>query len=488
MKTPLHILQLEDDPLDALLIRKTLEAGGILFESTCVHTRDDFVAALDKGGIDIVLSDFSLPTFDGLKAVELSRKRWPDLPIILVSRTLGEDVAIETLKSGATDYILKQGLPRLIPALKRAMHEVEVQKDKRILEHQFIEAQKMEVIGQLAGGVAHDFNNILAVIMGYGELLLPKMRAGSPERMFTEEILHASQRAVGLTRQLLVFSRKQTISPAVQDLNHLVKEMESMLRRLIDENIQMTVAYGQEPGSIHADRGYIGQLLMNLVVNARDAMPHGGKLTISTGQLTLDATEAQKLFGPTRPVSLVPQTQAGAYITLSVGDTGTGMTEEVQARLFEAFFTTKPTGKGTGLGLPTCKTIVEQSGGEITFTTQLGIGTVFTIYFPRIHQSPTVSVRDGKSTSPLPRGNETLLVVEDEPTLRHLARSVLEGQGYQVLTAANGQDGLHIAQGHKQSPIQLVVTDVIMPLMGGKVMSEWLKIFDPRLKILFTSG
>jgi len=264
--------------------------------------------------------------------------------------------------------------------------------------------------------------------------------------------------------------------------------MESMLRRLIDENIQMTLVYGEDLGSIQADRGYIGQLLMNLVVNARDAMPMGGKLTITTNVLTLDATSAQTLFGTPPATSLISANKSGDYTTLTVTDTGTGMTDEVKARLFEAFFTTKASGKGTGLGLSTCKTIVEQSGAEMNFSSQVGNGTTFTVYFPQLPQSPVAPHQREKALDLLPRGDETVLVVEDEPSLRHLARSVLESQGYRVLSAANGHDGLHIAQAHKDSPIQLVVTDVVMPVMGGKVMAEWMKIFDPHLKILFTSG
>jgi len=600
MKSPLRILHLEDDPRDAVLIQSTLEGEGIACETLCVQSREDFVAALEQGGIDLILSDFSLPSFDGLSAAQIVRAQWAAIPLILVSGTLGEELAIDSLKSGATDYVLKERLSRLAPAVRRAMKEVEdrmasertseelretgerlkivfsesplgialvgmdgrpvlsnaalqkmlgyngqelsqmhfsdfthpddcakdldcyqqlirgerknyqmekryIRKDgdvvwarlsvsmahgvagqavfaigmvedithHRNLETQFIEAQKMEVIGQLAGGVAHDFNNILGVIMGYSDLLMADLGGVGRLRSYAEEIRHASERAAGLTRQLLVFSRKQTVQLVVLDLNDVVTDVETMLRRLVDENIEMTIVLGEQIGPVMADSGYVGQVLMNLVVNARDAMPNGGHLTIHTGNVTVGQKETDAI--------------PGDYVMLSVTDTGTGMSDQVKAHLFEAFFTTKPKNKGTGLGLATCQTIVQQSGGHIRVHSEIAKGTTFKVYFPRAAPSPNVAARPIQS-GPLPRGTETLLVVEDDPSVRHLARGVLEAQGYQVLSSPNGQDALHVASDHKGAPIGLVVTDVIMPVMGGKVMAEWLKATYPAVKILFTSG
>jgi two-component system cell cycle sensor histidine kinase/response regulator CckA len=345
------------------------------------------------------------------------------------------------------------------------------------VEAQFIEAQKMEVIGQLASGVAHDFNNILGIIIGYTDLLVPKLDSDGIGHQYIEEIRHAAERAVGLTRQLLVVSRKQTVQPVVLDLNAVVKDMEKMLRRLIDENIEMTVVPGKEIGHVKVDSGYVGQVLMNLVVNARDAMPLGGKLTVATTNATLDENYAGKHEG------VVP----GDYVMLSVSDTGTGITDEVKAHLFEAFFTTKPKGKGTGLGLATCQTIVKQCGGHIGVYSEPDKGATFKIYFPRVEQ-PLDGTARAVQTGPLPRGTETLLVVEDEPAVRHLTCSVLEAQGYNVLRANNGKDGLRAARDLKGQPISLVITDVIMPLMGGDEMAKALKETYPDLKILFTSG
>ena len=477
MKSPLRILHLEDNPNDAEIIRSMLETSGICCEITLVHERKSFLAELEFGCVDLVLSDFALPAFDGLSAVKIVRAKWPDIPVILVSGTLGEERAIDALKSGATDYVLKERLNRLVPAVCRAMQEVEEREERRRLEAQFIEAQKMEVIGQLASGVAHDFNNILAIIMFSADLMSREIGADNPLMEYIEEIRNASERAAGLTRQLLVFSRKQTVNTVVLDVNETVKELEKMLRRLVDENVAMTIVPGKDMGHIKADSGYVGQLLMNLVVNARDAMPNGGKLTIATNNITLDESYA----------SVHPGVSTGDYVMLSVSDTGTGMTEEIKARLFEAFFTTKPKGKGTGLGLATCHTIVQQSAGHIGVYTEVGKGTTFNIYFPRVEPALHAAVKPIQG-GPLPRGTETLLVVEDEPSVRHLARGVLEGLGYQVLSAPNGKEALRVAQEHKGSPICLVLTDVVMPLMGGMAMAEWLKVTYPDLQVLFTSG
>jgi two-component system cell cycle sensor histidine kinase/response regulator CckA len=477
MNTPLRILHLEDNPNDAALIQSALEKGDISCNTTRVHTRAEFGAQLGRGCYDLILSDYSLPAFDGLSAVAIVRAQWPELPFILISGTMGEDFAIESLKSGATDYVLKTRLSRLVPAVHRAMREVKERAESRQMEARFIEAQKMEVIGQLAAGVAHDFNNILGVIMGYSDMMLMKLAAADPMRNYVGEIRRASERAAGLTLQLLVFGRKQTVQPVVIDLNVVLRDLEQMLERLIDENITLSLIPCAQPGNIMADPGYIGQVLMNLVVNARDAMPDGGSLSIATSRVTLDAAFTQAYPG------MLP----GDYMRLSVSDTGTGMSEEVKARIFEAFFTTKPAGKGTGLGLATCQTIVHQSGGCMSVASEVGKGTTFQVHFPCVEQ-PLEATTPAASGGLLPRGTETVLVVEDDPAVRHLAVEVLQSQGYSVLPAFNGQDGLNVARAHQGPPIQMVVTDVIMPLMGGKVMSEWLKVTYPNIKVLFTSG
>jgi two-component system cell cycle sensor histidine kinase/response regulator CckA len=349
--------------------------------------------------------------------------------------------------------------------------------DKKKLEAQFIEAQKMEVLGRLAGGVAHDFNNILAVIIGYSDLLIQELGADDSRAKLAEEIRHASERAAGLTQQLLIYSRKEMKQPVLLDLNKELQNMNKMLRRLVNEHVVMTLIPGTQPARIKADPGYVGQVLMNLVVNARDAMPNGGQLTITTSHAVLDENDAHAHPG------LAP----GDYVMLGVSDTGTGMTDDVKAHLFEPFFTTKSKGKGTGLGLATCQTIVKQSGGCIGVDSAPGKGTTFKVYFPCVDEPFDHDAQLVKA-EPLPRGTETLLVVEDDPDVRRLTAKVLKAQGYAVLRAANGQDALRLVQEHKTGPIHLAITDVVMPLMGGKVMAEWLRATHPGLKILFTSG
>lgn len=477
MKTPIRILHLENDPADVALVQSALESGGISFSTTCVQSREDFVSALEKGNIDLVLSDFSLPAFNGLSAAELVRTKWPSIPLIMVSWTSGEELALDSVKNGATDYVFKGRISRLVPAVRRCMLEVDARSQRQQLEARLIESQKMEAVGQVAAGVAHDFNNILAVILGYTELVTSELSPDSPLHESMEEIRLASERASGLTRQLLVFSRKQTVKPIVLDLNEEVKDMEKMLRRVIHENIGMTIVCEEKFGRIKAAPGYVGQVLLNLVVNSRDAMPNGGELTIATENVFLDEDYIRQHPGAT----------PGEHVMLSVRDTGTGMTAEVKNRLFEAFFTTKPSGKGTGLGLSTCRTIVQSSGGHIEIQSEVGIGTTFRVYFPRVQEDLDISAKPLQKGM-LPRGTETILVVEDDPALRRLACQILERQGYKVLAALNGQDALRVVSQHKGEIISLVVTDVVMPVMGGKEMTERLKHNNSEIKILFTSG
>ncbi|MEJ0000714.1 MAG: response regulator [Verrucomicrobiota bacterium] len=480
--TPRRILIVEDDVHDADLMVTELQRVGFAFDWTRVDNEPDFLAQLASPP-DLILSDYVMPQFSGPRALELLKERTTlDVPFIIVSGTIGEETAVATIKQGAADYLLKDRIGRLGPAVNRALQEVAERRERAGLQAQFIEAQKMEVVGQLAAGVAHDFNNVLAVIMGYGDLIEQELGDHHPLLRYTEEIRHAAKRASGLTRQLLIFSRKEAVQPEPLDLSEVVGGMDKMLRRIVDENTEMTITCSPRLGLIKADSGYIWQVLMNMVVNARDAMPGGGKLLIKTGAATL---------GPGAPSVAAGLLPAGDYVTLSVTDTGTGIPPEVKARLFEPFFTTKPAGKGTGLGLVTCQTIIRQSGGHIEVDSEPGQGTTFRIYFPRL----SAPVGGGnRSTAPRreppanPRGTETLLIVEDEPAVRLLAQGVLKAQGYDVLVALNGQDALRVAREHTGPRIALVLTDLVMPHMGGRALAEGLRKTDPQLRILFTSG
>ena len=477
MKSPLCILHMEDDANDAALVRMSLESAGIFCAIIHVRSERDFVATLERGGIDLILLNYTGSGFDGGSAAEIAGRQWPDIPLILVCGMLDEDASRDSLKTGVTDHVLKQHLARLALAVNRAMRDVKERDQRRSLEEQIIEGQRMEVIGQLCAGVAHDFNNILAVIMGYSDLIMDDPVLEDRLRKYAGEIRHASERAAGLTGQLLMFSRKQSVQPVVLDLNAVSQDLHKMLRRLIDENIEIVIAPGADIGRVMADAGHVGQVLKNLVVNARDAMPNGGKITITTSNVTLHENDVRDRVDAT----------AGEYVMLSVRDTGTGMTEQVKAHLFEALYTTKAKGKGTGLGLATCQTIIRKSGGHISVCSELGKGSEFRFYYPRVDQ-PLGAAASPDQSGLLPRGTETLLVVEDDTPVRHLACGVLEDLGYQVLSASNGQEALHVAREHKGPAIRLAVTDVIMPQMGGMVMAEWLKVTYTDLKILFTSG
>jgi two-component system, cell cycle sensor histidine kinase and response regulator CckA len=348
--------------------------------------------------------------------------------------------------------------------------------ERKTLEEQLRQAQKMEAIGQLAGGIAHDFNNLLTAITGYSELTMRRLPAEDPLRQNIEEIKKAGERAAALTRQLLAFSRKQVLQPKVLDLNAVISELEKMLRRLIGEDIGLRTALDSELGSVKADPGQVEQIIMNLVVNARDAMPRGGKLTIETKNVYLDEDYAKN------HIAAIP----GPYVMLAVSDTGTGMDEQTQARIFEPFFTTKEAGKGTGLGLSTVYGIVKQSGGNIWVYSEVGRGTTFKVYLPRVDEGAQEYKRSTEAEEAI-RGVETILLAEDEEMVRKLARQVLEMYGYQVLDAANGGAALLICERHT-GPIHLLITDVIMPEMSGRELAGRLAQLRPEMKVLYMSG
>ena len=343
-------------------------------------------------------------------------------------------------------------------------------------ELQLRQSQKMDAIGRLAGGVAHDFNNLLTVILGYGEQMLEQLGPHDPMRRAVEEIQSAAGRAAALTGQLLAFSRKQMLEPRVIDLNAVLAGTGHLLRRLIGEDIQLEVTLDPRLGRVLADEHQIQQVIMNLAINARDAMPQGGRLTLTTTNADLDATYAQGH----QPLP------AGRYVALEVSDTGTGMDVETRARLFEPFFTTKERGKGTGLGLATVYGIVQQSGGHIWVYSEPGHGTVFKIYLPRLPE-PSPEGEPTATPRPLPAGSETVLLVEDETMVRDLLRGMLERHGYRVLTAQSGEEALEVAAAHP-GPLHLLVTDVVMKGIGGPELAGRLQPLHPGLRVLHISG
>jgi PAS domain S-box-containing protein len=346
----------------------------------------------------------------------------------------------------------------------------------RQLEAQLRQAQKMEAVGRLAGGVAHDFNNLLTVITGRSQLLLLKLPPESPLRRDVELVEETAHRASALTRQLLAFSRKQMVQPRVVDLNEVVRSMETMLGRLIGEDIALTTRLDQAAGCVRADPAQLEQMIVNLVVNARDAMPLGGRLTLETSYTRIDEGFARQHVG-LRP---------GPYVRLVVRDTGVGMDGLIKAHLFEPFFTTKGPGKGTGLGLATVYGIVTQCGGAIRVESEPGQGATFTIELPRV-DAPADRPGDAGAAGAAPHGSETVLLVEDEPEVRGLARDILRQQGYTVLEATDGDDALRVGREHR-GPIHLLVTDVVMPQMGGRQLADRLQEGRRETKVLYVSG
>jgi two-component system, cell cycle sensor histidine kinase and response regulator CckA len=350
------------------------------------------------------------------------------------------------------------------------------EEEKRRLQEQLVQAQKMEAVGQLAGGIAHDFNNLLTAITGYSELLLGELPPEDLRRSHAEEIRKAGERAASLTQQLLAFSRRQVLEPKVLDVNTVVSDIERMLRRLIGEHIELKTRKAPDLWKVKADPGQIEQALLNLVLNARDAMPRGGTLAVETSNEKLDETFSR---------SHVP-TQPGSYVLVSVSDTGVGITDEVKARLFEPFFTTKERGKGTGLGLSTTYGIVKQSGGYLWCDSEPGRGTMFRVFLPRVEE-PVTEIAERKAVPPIHPGDETVLLVEDEPEVRSLVQRILKTQGYTVVTAANPDEALAVAREFKGA-IQLMVTDVVMPGMSGLQLAERLVPTRPDMRVLFVSG
>jgi PAS domain S-box-containing protein len=394
---------------------------------------------------------------------------------------VGEPCTVELLnyRKDGTSFWNELSISPVRDVTGRLTHFVGVQADvtaRRSLEEEFRQAQKMEAVGQLAGGVAHDFNNLLTIINGYGEILLESHPPGDPYRDLIAEILKAGERSTGLTRQLLAFSRQQILVPQILDLNVVVADTERMLRRLIGEDICLATTLDPALWPVRADPGQIEQVLMNLAVNARDAMPEGGKLTIETRNVDLDDTY----------VRAHTDARAGPHVLLSVTDAGCGIPPELMAQVFEPFFTTKEVGKGTGLGLATVYGIVKQSGGYIGMHSEVGVGTTLEVYLPRAEVTGAPSRASPRSKIRL-RGKETVLIAEDEDGVRALTRRVLVGCGYTVLESANGSEAVRVASGH-DGPIHLLISDVIMPGMGGRGVAKQVAERHPETRVLFMSG
>src|SRR6202167_2762160 len=376
-------------------------------------------------------------------------------------------------------HVIESGASAILNAQKKVEKLVIVNRDvseRRQLEEKFRQAQKMEAVGRLSGGVAHDFNNLLGVIIGYAEYLQESLEPENALRTSVDEILKAGKRAASLTRQLLAFSRQQVLDPKVLDLNGVVSDMEKMLRRLIGEDVELSTVLSPDLGRLKADQGQLEQVVMNLVVNARDAMPQGGKLAIETQNMIMDEAFIRRYPYPVQP---------GPYVLLTVTDSGIGMDAETKARALEPFFTTKEKGKGTGLGLSTVYGVVKQSGGYIDIYSSPGAGTTFKIYLPRVHEAIKGETPAGTATSFT--GHETILLAEDEASLRTLTRNTLEMCGYKVLEANAGIETMQISDAYADT-IDLLLTDMVMPGMGGRALGQELSRRRPDVRLAYMSG
>lgn len=483
MKTPLRIVHLEPNREDGERIGRILTGGGMACVINRVETQSSFTAYLTEERTDLILAEFNTPGCDGNQALALAQNVDSHVPFIFVSNAINEPLITELLSRGVTDVIPKDAVGRLIPALQRILNERREREARRVAEDalfqnhlQLCHIQKFEAVGRLAGGLAHDFNNLLTVILGHSQAMLNEVEEAHPLRPPIQEIQQAGERARGLIRQLLMFSRKRPSEAKVISLNSLLDDFESMLRRVIGEDIQLRVKLCPDDLRIKVDPAFVEQIVMNLVVNARDAMPNGGKLTLELHSVHLNRA----------PVYREMDLSAGEYVALSVSDTGCGMSPEVQAQMFEPFFTTKDAEKGTGLGLSTVFDIVTQSGGGLDVTTKLGEGTRVDVYFPHIITDIDVSTGEASVEKRL-RGQETILLVEDDEAVRLLIRDELRKLGYRIIEARNGIEACLVATPY-MGKLQLLLTDVVMPGMNGTELARHLRVIKPELKLLFISG
>ena len=474
MNKPLRVLLVEDSEPDAEVLLHQLADDGFAVTWARVETADGMRAALRSSSWQVVLSDFSLPTFSAPAALAVLRETTLDLPFIIISDTIGEEAAVTALKAGACDFVAKGRLARLGPAIDRELREVELRREAerahQLLEERLRQAQKMEAVGQLAGGIAHDFNNLLTAILGYCELLTDQIGADKPVGRDLREVMAAAERAAGLTRQLLAFSRKQVLNLAALDLNQAVGRIEAMLRRLLGEHIRVQTSLADGLPAVMADATQLDQVLLNLALNARDAMPEGGTLTISTRLGDDSSTDRAVREG---------------HVVLSVTDTGTGMSPAVRAQIFEPFFTTKELGKGTGLGLAAVHGIVMQLNGSIDVESVVGQGTTFRVALPAtavavqaLAAPPSVASRIGR---------ETILIVEDERGVRAFIKTALQRFGYRVLEADSAEAALAVLE-QLDAPVHLLLTDVVLPRMPGRELAEQVVLKRPVIKVLFMSG
>jgi signal transduction histidine kinase len=474
MVVPLHLLIIEDSEDDALLLLREVARGGYDIACERVDAPEALVSALDRRPWDLIISDFSMPRFSGADALSLVRNRQLETPFIFVSGTLGEETAVAALKNGAQDYLVKGNLQRLLPAIQRELRESTARRERKQLEQQIQQLQKFEAIGRLAGGIAHDFNNVLGAILGWVELAC----GDSPSPRVYQRLVRIreqTERAAGLTAQLLAYARRQVLQRRRISVNALVEQAADFLRTVIAEHIEVRILPAADLRTTMADPVQIEQVLMNLCLNARDSMPDGGRLTIATQNVELDAAHCGHF----------PGVQPGSFVQLAVSDTGTGMTAETLEQIFEPFFTTKEVGKGTGLGLATVYGIVQQNGGIIECESKPGEGTMFRVFLPS--DDGPAEAQDVEDHTQLRKGTETILLAEDHDGLRDSGQCILEALGYRVLVACDGAEAVDRFRQHANQ-ISVVVLDAVMPKLSGPDAHRKMSAIRPGVRVIYTTG
>ncbi len=476
MKTKLCVLHLEDNPRDAELIRSMLEAGEFECEILLVDKEAEFTRALAAGRFDVILSDYRLADYDGLSALARVRETLPEVPFILISGTLGEEEAVQSLKDGATDYILKSRLARLAPAVRRALEDACKRAELKAAEARLLRAQRLESIGALASGIAHDLNNILAPIMMSAPMLRWGLKPEEVEKTLVS-IERSARRGADLVKQLLLFGRGVEGNRALMQPRHLIREISRMMRETFPKSIALEIKIAPDAWPLMADATQLHQVLLNLCVNARDAMPAGGKLVLSVENFQLSKPG----------VTLFAEAKPGPYLLFRVADTGDGIPPQIMDKIFDPFFTTKEPGRGTGLGLSTVLGIVKSHAGFLDVQSEPGQGAVFSIYLPAAPNDPLPAADPLPVVVPIKGDGELILVVDDEPEILKITEQNLSRNGYRTILANDGVDAL-VQFTQRRDEIDVILTDLEMPVMDGVSLARAIRRMDAEVHVIASSG